>query len=86
MSIRRLVLTSFLAAACVAQLSTAQEITVAAAADLQFAIQDVAARFQKETGKSVKLTYGSSGNFFEQMQNGAPFDMFFSPNLDYRRS
>jgi molybdate transport system substrate-binding protein len=67
-------------------LSTAQEITVAAAADLQFAIQDVAARFQKETGKSVKLIYGSSGNFFEQMHNGAPFDMFFSPNLDYRRS
>ena len=81
-----MVLISFLAAACVAQLSTAQEITVAWAADLQFAIQDVAARFQKETGKSVKLTYGSSGNFFEQMQNGAPFDMFFSPNLDYRRS
>jgi molybdate transport system substrate-binding protein len=86
MSIRRLVLISFLAAACVAQLSTAKEITVAAAADLQFAIQDVAARFQKETGKSVKLIYGSSGNFFEQIQNGAPFDMFFSPNLDYRRS
>ena len=52
MSIRRLVLISFLAAACVAQLSTAQEITVAAAADLQFAIQDVAARFQKETGRA----------------------------------
>ena len=82
MSIRRLVLISFLAAARVAQLSTAQEITVAAAADLQFAIQDVAARFQKETGKSVKPIYGSSGNFFEQIQNGAPFDMFSSPNLD----
>ena len=72
-----MVLISFLAAACVAQLSTAQAITVAAAADLQFAIQDVAARFQKETGKNVRLIFGSSGNFFEQMQNGAPFDMFF---------
>ena len=66
-------------------LGRAQEITVAAAADLQFAMQDLAARFQKETGKSVKLTYGSSGNFFQQLQNGAPFDMFFSANLDYAR-
>ena len=63
----------------------AQEITVAAAADLQFVMQDIAARFQKETGKSVKLIYGSSGNFFQQVQNGAPFDMFFSANLDYPR-
>jgi molybdate transport system substrate-binding protein len=61
----------------------AQEITVAAAADLQFVMQDVSARFQKETGKSIKLIYGSSGNFFQQIQNGAPFDMFFAANLDY---
>jgi len=60
-----------------------QELTVAAAADLQFAMQDIAARFEKETGKTVKLTYGSSGNFTQQLQNGAPFDMFFSANLDY---
>ena len=63
--------------------AAAQEITVAAAADLQFAMQDIAARFQKETGKTLKVTYGSSGNFFAQLQNGAPFDMFFSANLDY---
>jgi molybdate transport system substrate-binding protein len=56
---------------------------VAAAADLQFAMQDVAARFQKETGMTVKPIYGSSGNFFGQIQNGAPFDVFFSANLDY---
>lgn len=63
--------------------SAAQSITVAAAADLQSAMQDVAAQFQKETGKEVKVIYGSSGNFFQQLQNGAPFDMFFSANLDY---
>ncbi len=63
----------------------AQEITVAAAADLQFAFQDVAARFQKDTGKSVKLISGSSGNFFAQIQNGAPFDIFFSADIDYPR-
>ena len=64
-------------------LCAAQEITVAAAADLQFVMQDVGPRFQKETGKTVKLIYGSSGNFAQQLQNGAPFDMFFSANLDY---
>jgi len=62
-----------------------QEITIAAAADLQFAMQDVAASFKTETGKHVKISYGSSGNFFQQLQNGAPFDMFFSASLDYAR-
>jgi molybdate transport system substrate-binding protein len=58
---------------------------VAAAADLQFAMQDIAARFQRETGKDVQVTYGSSGNFFQQLQNGAPFDVFFSANLDHAK-
>ena len=65
--------------------SSAQEITVAAAADLQFAFQDVAARFQKESGKTVRLVFGSSGNFFTQLENGAPFDLFFSADIDYPR-
>jgi molybdate transport system substrate-binding protein len=83
MNFRRLSLIAVLAVAFISQLCVAQEITVAAAADLQFAMQDVAARFQKETGETVKVIYGSSGNFFQQIQNGAPFDMFFSANLDY---
>jgi len=65
------------------RLSFAQEITVAAAADLQFAMQDIAEQFQKETGNKVKLIFGSSGSFFQQIQNGAPFDMFFSADLNY---
>lgn len=67
------------------ELCPAQEITVAAAADLQFAFQDVAARFHKDTGYNVKLIFGSSGNFFTQIQNGAPFDLFFSADIDYPR-
>ena len=63
--------------------ATAEEITVAAAADLQFALKDVSARFEKETGNKVNLIFGSSGNFFSQIQNGAPFDVFFSADLDY---
>src|ERR1700680_1043725 len=83
MNVRRLSLIAVLAVGFISRLCVAQEITVAAAADLQFAMQEVASRFQKETGKTVKLIYGSSGNFFQQIQNGAPFDLFFSANLDY---
>src|SRR5215471_7736234 len=78
-------LTALVVLICAYECCAAQSITVAAAADLQFAIQDVAAQFQKETGKEMKLIYGSSGNFFQQLQNGAPFDMFFSANLDYAK-
>lgn len=76
---------ALLAVFIVAELCPAQSITVAAAADLQFAMQDVATAFQKKTGKEVKMIYGSSGNFFQQLENGAPFDMFFSANLDYAK-
>jgi molybdate transport system substrate-binding protein len=61
----------------------AAEIKVAAASDLTFAFKDVVAQFEKQTGNSVKLTYGSSGNFFAQIQNGAPFDLFFSADVGY---
>src|SRR3984957_4022625 len=83
MNVRKLTLIAITVVGLASRLSVAQEITVAAAADLQFAMQDVAARFQKETGKTVKAIYGSSGNFFQQIQNGAPFDMFFSANLEF---
>jgi molybdate transport system substrate-binding protein len=76
-------LIALLAVLMVCEFSRAQSITVAAAADLQFTMQDVAGQFEKQTGKEVKVIYGSSGNFFQQLQNGAPFDMFFSANLDY---
>ena len=83
--IKRLLVAVALVLVLSAGLCSAQEIMVAAAADLQFAMQEVGARFQQESGKTVKLIYGSSGNFAQQLQNGAPFDMFFSANLDYPR-
>ncbi len=85
MCLTRLLVVVALAIGLSAVLCAAQEITVAAAADLQFAMQEVGTRFQQESGKTVKLIYGSSGNFAQQLQNGAPFDMFFSANLDYPR-
>jgi molybdate transport system substrate-binding protein len=59
------------------------QISIAAAADLQSAMPEIAARFEKETGIHVKLSFGSSGNFFAQIQNGAPYDVFLSADVDY---
>ncbi len=68
---------------CCAELASAQEIVVAAAADLASVFPQVAERFQKETGKKVRLNFGSSGQFLLQIENGAPFDVFFSADLQY---
>jgi len=60
-------------------------VRVAAAADLQFAMKDLIREF--EAGRDVKVdaTYGSSGTFYAQLLNRAPFDMFFSADLEYPR-
>jgi len=62
-----------------------QEIRVAAAADLNFAMADLSGQFEMQTGIKVNVTSGSSGNFFSQIQNGAPFDLFFSADIEYPR-
>src|SRR5579872_6586083 len=62
------------------------EVLVAAAADLKFAMDSLVTVFSRENpGVTVKVTYGSSGNFFQQIGNGAPFDLFFSADIDYPR-
>ena len=53
-----------------------QEITIAAAADLQPVMQELATRFESQTHSKVRLSFGSSGNFFAQIQNGAWLDFF----------
>jgi molybdate transport system substrate-binding protein len=63
----------------------AQEVRVVAAADLQFAMADLALHFEKRTGIKVNVTYGSSGNSFAQIENGAPYDVFFSADVKYPR-
>ena len=52
---------------------------------MKFAMEELSEQFQKQTGTRVNATYGSSGNFFSQMQNGAPFDLFFSADIEYPR-
>src|ERR1700680_4312533 len=58
-------------------------VSVAAAADLKFAMTELAAQFEKQSGAKLDVTYGSSGNFLTQIQNGAPFDLFFSADSGY---
>lgn len=61
----------------------AQELTVAAAADLRPAMEQIAQRFEATSSIKLRVSYGSSGNFYQQLQNGAPFDVFLSANVDY---
>lgn len=63
--------------------SAQQEIKVAAAADLTSAMQKLGPAFEKQTGVHVAVSLGSSGNFFAQIQNGAPFDVFLSADKSY---
>lgn len=79
--ISMLVLTAF----CSVGLSVtqAEEVTVAAASDLNFAIKELIAEYEKQTGHHVKLSLGSSGNFYAQLQQGAPFDLYFSADIGY---
>ena len=61
----------------------AQQVRVAAAADLKFAMEELGKAFENKTGTKIEVSYGSSGNFFSQLQNGAPFDLFFSADVAY---
>lgn len=56
---------------------------IAAAADLQFAIRDIAEAFKAETGEEVRLSMGSSGNFARQIRQGAPFQIYMSADEQY---
>jgi molybdate transport system substrate-binding protein len=61
----------------------AQEIVVAAAADMNAALPQLVAAYTKRTGQAVKVSFGSSGNLANQIRNGAPFDVFFSADEEY---
>jgi len=64
---------------------TPKKLAVAAASDLQSVLPDIAQRFERASGARVTVSYGSSGTFFAQIQNGAPFDVFLSADVDYPR-
>jgi molybdate transport system substrate-binding protein len=82
-----LLATCLLAAGCGGPGKTAgREVRVAAAADLRFAFDDLAAAFEKQSpGIKVSPTYGASGNFFAQLSHEGPFDLFLSADVEYPR-
>jgi len=62
----------------------AERITIAAASDLKGCLDEVAANFRKaHAGDEVELVYGSSGKFKTQIEQGAPFDLFFSADIAF---
>lgn len=65
------------------QAAQAQAPTVAAASDLKFALEELAAQFEKDTGHRLRLIFGSSGNFYSQILQGAPFHLFMSADEDF---
>jgi len=69
--------------ALTAGFAAAEELTVAAAADLNYVLSDMARTFEAKSGIKVTLSFGASGNLYSQIQSGAPFDLFFSADEEY---
>ena len=66
--------------------SAKRRVSIAAASDLKFALDDVITAFKsREPNIDVQVAYGSSGNFFSQLSNNAPFDVFLSADIEYPR-
>src|ERR1039458_6734105 len=72
----------------VGQTAHAEEnITIAAAADLKFALDEIVVLFKStHPAAQIETIYGSSGNFSTQIQQGAPYDLYFSADIAYPRA
>ena len=67
--------------ASVVQVANAGEVNAAVAANFTAPMQQIAALFEKESGNTVKLSFGSSGKFYSQIKEGAPFDVFLAADV-----
>jgi len=83
LSVRKLAFLPLLFALVLATGVQAQELKIAAAADLNPAMPKLSAAFSRQTGVQLKVSFGSSGNFFAEIRNGAPFDVFLSADRSY---
>jgi molybdate transport system substrate-binding protein len=66
-----------------AQGSSADEPIIAAAASLQFALEEIVEAFKADSGLSVRMSFGSSGNFARQIRQGAPYQVFLSADEEF---
>jgi molybdate transport system substrate-binding protein len=81
----QVVIAGLAASTMAAQAPRRPALSIAAASDLQAVFPEITSRFERETGVKASVSFGSSGNFVAQIQNGAPFDLFFSADIDYPR-
>lgn len=63
--------------------ASAKELGIAAAANLQFALEEVAKAYKADTGTDVKAVYGASGKLVAQIVNGAKFDIFLAADMSF---
>ena len=65
------------------QKTSADKLHIATAANMQFAMQDIADAFQEKSGLACEIVIGSSGKLTAQIKEGAPYDVFVSANMKY---
>jgi molybdate transport system substrate-binding protein len=83
---RLLKLLVLVVALLLATTARAEKITIAAAADLKFALDEIVAGFKaSQPGAEIEVIYGSSGKIHTQIQQGAPYDLYFSADIAYPR-
>ena len=69
---------SFILALAGTALAQADEVKVAVAANFTAPMQKIAAEFEKDTGHKAQLAFGSTGKFYAQIRNGAPFEILLA--------
>jgi molybdate transport system substrate-binding protein len=77
------VIASFLNLPFTSLAQSRESITVAAAANLNGVLDELVLQYTKQGTQQIKVVYGSSGHFYQQMIQGAKFDIFLSANQDY---